>query len=192
MSKILPINGQKTFGHSRGGLNQHFSEIAEEHLNHLNHNVKVTVVSDGYDVDEEIEKWLWADVVIYQMPGWWMGLPWTIKKYMDEVFTGGHGKLYSSDGRTRSDPSKKYGSGGLLQDKKYLLSLTWNAPLEAFDDPDQFFEGLGVDQVYFSVHKAHEFIGMSRLPTFISNNVIKDPKIEEDVENFKAHLEKNL
>ncbi len=33
------------------------------------------------------------------------------EKYMDDVFTEGHGSLYASDGRTRSDASK-YGSGG--------------------------------------------------------------------------------
>lgn len=60
---------------------------------------------------------------------------------MDDVFTEGHGALYASDGRTRSDASKKYGSGGLIQGKKYMLSLTWNAPLEAFTEKDQFFEG---------------------------------------------------
>lgn len=66
---------------------------------------------------EEVQNFLWADVVIWQMPGWWMGAPWTVKKYMDDVFTEGHGSLYASDGRTRSDASKKYGSGGLVQGK---------------------------------------------------------------------------
>lgn len=47
-----------------------------------------------------------------------------MKKYIDDVFTEGHGTLYASDGRTRKDPSKKYGSGGLVQGKKYMLSLT--------------------------------------------------------------------
>ncbi len=30
-----------------------------------------------------------------------MGAPWTVKKYIDDVFTEGHGTLYASDGRTR-------------------------------------------------------------------------------------------
>ena len=192
MAKVLLINGKKTFGHSRGGLNQYLSEIAQEHLNKLDHIVKMTVVSDSYDIQQEIERWLWADIVIYQMPGWWMGVPWVIKKYMDEVFTEGHGKLYANDGRSRKDPSRKYGSGGLLQGKKYLLSLTWNAPQEAFIEPDQFFEGQGIDQLYFPIHKAHEFLGMSKLPTFVCHNVIKDPKIAEDIEDYKRHLEKHL
>ncbi|MDV3444045.1 NAD(P)H-dependent oxidoreductase, partial [Pseudomonas otitidis] len=36
---------------------------------------------------EELQKFLWADVIVWQMPGWWMGAPWTVKRYIDEVFT---------------------------------------------------------------------------------------------------------
>lgn len=67
------------------------------------------------------------------------------EKVYDEVFTDGHGRLYQSDGRTRSDATKGYGSGGLIQGKTYMLSVTWNAPREAFTDPEQFFHGVGVD-----------------------------------------------
>lgn len=52
---------------------------------------------------------------------------------------------------------QKYGSGGLIHDKKYMLSLTWNAPMEAFNDADQFFHGVGVDGVYLPFHKANQF-----------------------------------
>ncbi len=37
------------------------------------------------DIKEEVQGFVWADVVIWQMPGWWMGAPWTVK-YMDDVF----------------------------------------------------------------------------------------------------------
>ncbi|HHF0522926.1 TPA: NAD(P)H-dependent oxidoreductase [Vibrio alginolyticus] len=40
------------------------------------------------------------------MPGWWKESPWIVKKYMDEVFTMGHGHLYDIDGRMRSNPLK--------------------------------------------------------------------------------------
>ena len=72
-----------------------------------------------------------------------------MKRYIDEVFTAGHGSLYANDGRTRSDSTQKYGSGGLVQGKRYMISATWNAPRQAFDDPSDFFEGKGVDVVYF-------------------------------------------
>ena len=130
MSNILIINDAKQFEHSNGELNDTLTQFSESHLTTLGHTVQVTRTDSDYDIQAEIEKYLWADVVIYQMPGWWMGAPWTIKKYIDEVFTFGHGSLYASDGRSRSDASKKYGSGGLLQNKKYMLSLTWNAPIE--------------------------------------------------------------
>ncbi len=42
------------------------------------------------------------------------------EKYMDDVFTEGHGSLYASDGRTRSD-AKKYGSGGWCREKIYAF-----------------------------------------------------------------------
>lgn len=190
MKNILILNGKKDFGHSRGSLNQHLSDVAEIYIRELGHIVDTTLIDNGYDIDEEISKWLKADIIIYQMAGWWMGTPWIVKKYIDEVLTQGHGKLYSSDGRTRSDNTKKYGSGGLLHDKKYMLSLTWNAPLEAFTDPKQFFNGIGVDGVYFAFHKAQEFIGMSALPTFLCNDVMKEPDVENDVLRYKIHLKK--
>lgn len=188
MSNILIINAKKQFGHSNGELNQTLSDVAESFLRDAKHDVQVTVVDDGYDIEAEVQKYLWADAVIYQMPGWWMGEPWILKKYIDEVFTAGHGSLYASDGRTRSDASKKYGSGGLIQGKKYMLSLTWNAPLEAFTDPDQFFHGVGVDGVYLHFHKANQFLGMEALPTFICNDVIKQPNITSDIARLRAHL----
>ena len=111
------------------------------------------------------------------------------KKYIDDVFTAGHGKLYASDGRTRADAAHRYGSGGLLQGKKYMFSITWNAPQEAFTDPEEFFEGKGIEAVLFPFHKANQFIGMSPLPTFMCNDVVKHPHIADDVARYRKHLQ---
>ncbi|MDR7344741.1 modulator of drug activity B [Pantoea alhagi] len=188
MTKILILDAGKQFAHSKGELNHTMTEVAETFLRDQGHDVQVTHIDDGYDIQQEVQKYLDNDVVIYQMPGWWMGEPWILKKYIDEVFTEGHGSLYASDGRTRSDASKKYGSGGLLQGKKYMLSLTWNAPLEAFTDPQQFFEGVGVDGLYLHFHKANQFLGMEGLPTFICNDVIKQPDVPRDIARYREHL----
>ena len=190
MKNILLVNAGKAFGHSGGRLNATLHAAAVETLSQMGLNVKQTIVDDGYDNKEEVEKIRWADAVVYQMPGWWMGPPWILKKYFDDVFTAGHGVLYESDGRSRSDASKKYGSGGLVQGKRYMLSLTWNAPLEAFTEPDQFFEGVGVDGVYLPVHKANQFLGMQSLPTFICNDVMKEPHVEEYLADYRAHLQR--
>lgn len=190
MHNILIIHAGKAFGHSTGQLNKTLTEAAIPELQGLGRDVRVTWVDQGYDIEQEIQNYLWADAVIYQMPGWWMDVPWILKKYVDEVFTTGHGLLYASDGRTRADSSKKYGSGGLLQGKKYMLSVTWNAPLEAFTDPQQFFHGVGVDGVYLPFHKANQFIGLSPLPTFICNDVIKAPNVESNIARYRQHLAK--
>lgn len=188
MSNILIINGAKSFNFAKGELNELYVNTAIEVLSQLEHKVSVTKADSDYDPQNEIAKILNSDVLIYQMPGWWMGEPWTVKKWIDEVFTEGHGYLYESDGRTRSDSEKKYGSGGLLQNKKYMLSLTWNAPLEAFNDPEQFFEGVGVDGLYLHLHKANQFLGMAPLPTFVTNDVVKSPDVENEIRRFTDHL----
>lgn len=188
MKNILLINGAKTFAHSNGQLNDTLTELAQEVLLDLGHQVQVTRADSEYDAKAEVEKFLWADSVIYQMPGWWMGAPWTVKKYIDDVFTEGHGSLYANDGRSRSDASKKYGSGGLIHDKNYMLSLTWNAPMDAFNDAEQFFHGVGVDGVYLPFHKANQFLGMQTLPTFIVNDVIKAPEVEAYMAQYRDHL----
>ena len=188
MKNILLINGAKTFAHSNGQLNDTLTELAQEVLSGLGHQVQVTRADSEYDAKAEVEKFLWADSVIYQMPGWWMGAPWTVKKYIDDVFTEGHGSLYANDGRSRSDASKKYGSGGLIHDKNYMLSLTWNAPMDAFNDAEQFFHGVGVDGVYLPFHKANQFLGMQTLPTFIVNDVIKAPEVEAYMAQYRDHL----
>lgn len=188
MKNVLIINAGKKFAHSEGALNNTLTDAAAAFLRQGGMDVRVTVVDAGYDCEQEVGNYLWADAIIYQMPGWWMGAPWILKKYIDEVFTLGHGRLYASDGRTRSDGAKKYGSGGLLQGKRYMLSLTWNAPLQAFTDPEQFFEGVGVDGVYLPFHKANQFLGMTALSTFICNDVIKVPQIEQDITKYREHL----
>ena len=53
-----------------------------------------------------------------------------------------------------------------------------------------FFEGVGVDGLYLHFHKANQFLAMSGLPTFICNDVIKQPEIERDIARYREHLGK--
>ncbi|MDR0484731.1 MAG: NAD(P)H-dependent oxidoreductase, partial [Alphaproteobacteria bacterium] len=76
MKNILIINGAKEFAHSSGKLNDSLVQLANDFFLKNNFNVKITNVDKGYDITEEIEKFLWADCVIYQFPVWWMGYPW--------------------------------------------------------------------------------------------------------------------
>ncbi|TLD97599.1 NADPH quinone reductase MdaB [Helicobacter jaachi] len=193
MSKqVLLINGAKAFGESSGRLNETLQGVAKEFLESSGIKVAETHIDSGYDAAKEVQKWLDSNIVIWQMPAWWMGEPWIVKEYIDKVFMAGFGKFFKSDGRHRDNPNVNYGKGGLLGGKKAMISVTWNAPLYAFTDKNEFFEGLGVEMVYFHFRKIHEFIGMSNLPTFMCNDVMKNPQIPQFIETYKAHLKKHV
>lgn len=184
--KILIVNGAATFNGHGGTLNMHYSEFAAEVLRGLGHSVEVTTVDRDFDPAEEAAKVVEADAIIMQFAGWWMGQPWQVKRWEDLVFT--RPEIGSGDGRSRTDRTALYGTGGRNTQKTYMLSSTWNAPLEAFNEPMQFFEAKGIDGLLFPMHKTFEFLGMRPLPSFIANDVLKNPTIEADLERFKAHL----
>ena len=120
-----------------------------------------------------------------------MSVPWIAKKYIDETFT--QGRHYSSDGRSRTDASKLYGSGGLLQGKKYMLSLTYNCPASAFDNKSSLFDGMSLDQAHVAVHKTFQFCGLEPLETYAVHDIFKgDLDLNAELEKFEKVLTKNF
>ena len=73
-----------------------------------------------------------------------------------------------------------------------MLSLTFNAPEEAFNDSDDFFEGKSIDELYFPQHMNFKFFGMIPLPTFACFDVMKNPNIDQDFSRLQKHLEDNF
>lgn len=192
MKKVLIINTHQFYeGISTGTLNNSVVEIMKETMTNLGCEVQLTHVEKGYQINEEVDKHLWADLIITQSPVYWFGSPWIYKKYVDEVFTEGlkQGTFLADDGRTRSDPSKQYGTGGKLFGKKYMLSLTWNAPREAFNSSEQkLFDGRSVDDVFIHNTSNYKFCGIEVLPTFSFFDVFKDPQISKDIDSLKQKL----
>ncbi|WP_068114357.1 NAD(P)H-dependent oxidoreductase [Tropicimonas marinistellae] len=190
MSKILILNGHQPYPFAEGRLNATFVERAKSYLEDLGHEVRVTKVADGYDAETEVESHQWADTVIMQFPVNWMGAPWSFKKYMDDVYTAGmDGRLASGDGRSPEAPKANYGMGGALKGTKYMLSVTFNAPKEAFDDASEpFFHGASVDDLLRPMHLNARFLAMEPLPTFAAFDVMKNPQIEADLSRFDVHL----
>lgn len=193
MKNVLIINAhQRWKNYAEGKLNQSFLSVAQERLIGLGYNVQTTVIDKEYDVDNEIEKHQWAEVVIVQTPMFWMSVPWLFKKYIDEVFTAGlGGKLAHHDGRVIDDPSHRYGSGGVVKGKKFMLSATLNAPEYAFN-AGEFFEGKGIDGLFMWLHKIYQFNGFDSLPGFAAYDVIKNPTIEQDLVNFDRHISQHF
>lgn len=175
---------------SKGRLNNTFANQIVNQLNSNNIETKITFIEQSYKIDEEIDKYVWADIIIYQIPSWWMGPPWIVKKYMDDVWTMAADKLFINDGRTRFDPTKLYGSGGLCQNKKIMVSSTWNAPKEAFYEKGQFFDAKGLDGVFDWFYKAHKFLGITNIiKEFTAFDVIKKMDFEYWSNELKKHIQ---
>jgi len=195
MKNILLLNlHQKYDGFANGSLTHDLVAKAKKYFIAHGYEVRETVIDNGYDVGEELEKFKWADVFFVQSPVYWMGLPWLAKKYVDEVFSGGNGTVtFINDGRSRDDSSKQYGSGGLMQGKHYMLSFTYNCPLSEFNNPEGFFEGMNVDEANIALHKTFQFCGAAPLATFSVHDVYKsDFNFEAAVEELTRTLSNNF
>ena len=194
MKNVFHINAHQPYPFSEGRLNATLTDIAVATAREKGLEVRQTASAEDYNVDEEIEKHQWADLIILQSPVNWMGVPWSFKKYMDEVYSAGMGgQLCKGDGRSSASPKEHYGEGGTLTGKKYAMSLTFNAPEESFNDENEYlFVGKSVDDLFLPMHMNFRFFGMSSLETFACYDVMKDPQIESDIERFKKHLDKIL
>ena len=190
MSNVLILNAHHYYPFSEGRLNQTLVDRARQLLEEKGHEVRVVETQKEFDVEDELKNHQWADTIILQSPVNWMGVPWSFKKYMDEVYTAGMaGVLCNGDGRTTEEPLKNYGAGGTMAGKHYMLSLTFNAPEEAFGDASEYlFQGKGVDDLFFPMHMNFRFFGMTPYETFSCHDVMKNPQVERDLERFEAHI----
>lgn len=194
--KVLLINTHLTYPNwTEGKLNDSFIEIARQFFKSNNYEVLETKIEAGYNPDEEVEKHLQADIVVLQTPVNWFGAPWIYKKYVDEVFNSGlHSqKFLSGDGRTREDMKKQYGTGGNMQGKQFMISATWNAPAEAFGNPDQILmQGKTTSDLFLNISSSYRFCGFDILPDYNCFDIYKSGSIINDLENYPAHLTKVL
>ena len=193
--KVLLINTHLTYPNwSEGALNASLHQKAKVFFEANNYIVLETKVEDGYDANEEVKKHMEADIIVLQTPINWFGAPWISKKYIDEVFNCGlqSEKFLVGDGRTRKDITKQYGSGGKMQNKKFMVSSTWNAPKTSFDDPSQvLFEGRGTADVLIQITSSYRFCGVDIVPDYNCFDIFKDrDNIVEALENYPKHLKK--
>lgn len=192
MKNILIINGWHEFAVSKGTFNRSLFNITKAHFsNTMKYNVKSTEVNNRYNVLEEVEKFMWSDIVIYHTPIWWFSIPFNFKKYLDEVLTAGYcNGMWTSDGRNSKNPEINYGTGGLLHGKQYILTSSWNAPQGAFTLPNEFFKGISVDDGPLSgFHGMNRYLGMKLHTSIQFHDVEKNADISKELSNYKQFLE---
>lgn len=190
--KVLLINTHLTYtGWTEGTLNNSFIQKAKDFFEAKGFEILETKIEDGYNADEEVEKHLEAAIVILQTPANWFGAPWIYKKYVDEIFNSGFAskKLLLGDGRTREDATKQYGSGGLMQGRKFMICATWNAPAAAFDNPEnKVFEGKGLTDIYLPITSNYRFSGYDIIDSYNCFDIFRSGDIAKDLEKYPVHL----
>lgn len=134
------------------------------------------------DIKEEMDKVLWADVIIFQFPIWWSNFPAILKGWIDRVFYNGFAfnlaemKLYDN---------------GPLKGRKAMLSFTTGAPRALYSAEGPHGE---IEQLlnYFH-HVLFEFVGMEALPYFgiFGSTDMSKEDIKQELEKFKEML-KNI
>ncbi|WP_338759255.1 NAD(P)H-dependent oxidoreductase [Bernardetia sp. ABR2-2B] len=191
MKNIFILNGSHPFAHSGGRFNETLFNTTISFFESLEgYEVKSTQVGEDYNPQEEVEKFKWADLIIYHTPIWWFQIPFGFKKYIDVVFTEGHQNgIYKNDGRSRLNPDINYGTGGLMHGKKYMLTTSWNAPKTAFTLKNEFFNQKSVDEgVMFGFHKMNAFTGMELLATHHFHDMEKNADVPLELKKYKTFL----
>lgn len=70
------------------------------------------------DIQAEMDKLFWCDVLVLQFPLWWFGLPAILKGWVDRVFASG-GRIYGGG---------KWYDRGVLRGKRAMCALTMGGP----------------------------------------------------------------
>ncbi len=130
------------------------------------------------EIEAELQKIEWCDLMVWQFPLWWFGLPAALKGWVDRVFamgrTYGNGHFYET---------------GVFGGKKALLSLTTGGPEEAYISDG--FNG-DIDSILRPVQRGIlQFVGFSVLrPHIIYGPAHLDQgQRREHLDTFAARLQ---
>lgn len=180
MKTILIILGSEPNLIARGQFNESLFNTAKKILS-KKYKILTTVLDEGYDLEDEVSKFKQADFIIYQYPIYWFTHPASLKEYIDDVFR--YGSFFSFD-------KGSYNPIGLLKGKKFMLSTTWNAPKEKFNDKNSFLGNHSVEDFLLPIRKSNTFCGIEELKHFSSHNLVMNPMYEENEKRFIKHLKK--
>lgn len=137
------------------------------------------------DVQGEIDKLRWADVLILQFPLWWFTMPAILKGWVDRVYACGfaYGVGEHSDKRW----GDRYGEGNLAGKRAMLIVTTggWGTHYGA--------RGVNgpIDDLLFPIHHGILFYpGYDVLPPFVvyQTGRIDEPRFEATAEQLRERL----
>jgi NAD(P)H dehydrogenase (quinone) len=90
------------------------------------------------ELQAEMDKLAWCDVLILQFPVWWLGMPAILKGWVDRVFALG-----------RAYGGGRYFDKGVFSGKRAMCSVTVGGPALAYSDVGMYGP---MDAVMFPIH----------------------------------------
>jgi NAD(P)H dehydrogenase (quinone) len=160
--RFSPVSDRRNFTTVRNA--DYFSQQEEE---------AYAAQHDGFaaDIKCEMEKLFWCDVLIWQFPLWWCGLPAILKGWVDRVFAAG-GRVYGGG---------KWYDRGVFAAKRAMCSLTIGGSVEMYAE-----NGLNgsISTILFPIHHGMlYFTGFKVIEPFLVHAPVRMSQIERE-----AHL----
>ena len=111
---------------------------------------------DGFEasLQAEMDKLEWCDVLIFQFPLWWLGLPAILKGWVDRVFALG-----------RAYGGGRYFNRGTFAGKRAMCSLTVGGSAAAYSDQGAY--GRMENILYPIQHGILAFVGFAVIEPFV-------------------------
>ncbi|SDI41644.1 NAD(P)H dehydrogenase (quinone) [Alteribacillus persepolensis] len=132
------------------------------------------------DIQEEHEKLLWSDFIIFQFPLWWFSIPAILKGWFDRVYASGF--IYGN--------GMQYDTGG-LKGRKSMLSLTTGYPKHVYDPYG--IEGDIHENILSPINRSLYFAGVEPVEPFIAWTPSHDEADRERyLEEYKGRLQQLL
>lgn len=127
--------------------------------------------NDGFvpALQKHMDDLVWCDVLVFNFPLWWFGLPAILKGWVDRVFAMG---FTYGDGKGVYD-------NGVFKEKTAFLSFTTGGPEIAYNGG----KNGDLDTILFPIqHGMLYFVGMTVLPPFIGFGPARKSQEEREME----------
>lgn len=76
-----------------------------------------------------------------------------------------------------------------MRDKKFMISVTWNAPRDTFSNPNSvLYGGKGTADLFLHITSNYKIMSYEILPDFGVFDIYKTPDVPCATEDYKRHL----
>lgn len=111
---------------------------------------------NGYvpELQAEMDKLAWCNILIFQFPIWWLGLPAILKGWVDRVFAVG-----------RAYGGGRWFDGGVFAGKRAMCSVTVGGPAPVYSERGVYGP---VSSILFPIHRGiFGFTGFTVIEPFV-------------------------